>query len=322
MSSRDVIYAVARIHYREMALLTKQDLEQLLACRSYDECLRSLKDKGWGRGSERTGEAILEAEEEKIWELMGELTEDLSPFRVLMLPTDYNNLKAAIKCVDTSTEPVDVFLPGGTLEPEALLQCARESDFSSLPEHMRQAADEAHHLLLETGNGQLCDILLDKACLQAIQAEGKSSKEDLPARYAELTVAIADIKTAVRAAKTGKDQRFLETALAPCDSLNIQELTAAACKGSEALFEYLSGTPYAQAAQELRESYSAFEKWCDNHVMEMILPEKSNFLGMGPLFAYVLARRSEIASVRIILSGKLNGLDETMIRQRVRDTYV
>ena len=45
---------------------------------------------------------------------------------------------------------------------------------------------------------------------------------------------------------------------------------------------------------------------------------------IGPfltLAAYVLACESERKSVRIILSGKLNGLPEDAIRERIRETY-
>ena len=42
----------------------------------------------------------------------------------------------------------------------------------------------------------------------------------------------------------------------------------------------------------------------------------------GPLFAYAVARRQEIDTVRIILSGKRNGLEDRKIRERLRETYV
>ena len=44
--------------------------------------------------------------------------------------------------------------------------------------------------------------------------------------------------------------------------------------------------------------------------------------GAGPLVAYVLGRLNEITTVRIILSGKLNGLPDSAIRERVREMYV
>ncbi len=320
--SNDYIYAVARVRSRELSLLTRMDLDQLLACRTYEECLRVLTDKGWGTGSETSAEALLAAEEEKIWEFIRELTDDLSPFNVLLYPTDYNNLKAAVKCVATGTEPVNVFLPGGTVEPEAMMRCVRENDFSPLPSNMANAADNAYHTMLQTGDGQLCDVILDRACLSDILEAGQDSKDELLEQYAQLLCAVSDIKVAVRACKTKKAKVFLDNALVPCGTLDIAALSIAACTGQDEIFAYLLSTPYSEAVEKLKESYSAFEKWCDDKVMALIKEQKTNPFTVGPLLAYALARRSEIASVRIILSGKLNELDDGMIRERVRDMYV
>lgn len=318
----DTIYAVARVRSKELSLLTRQDIDQLLSCKTYDECVRVLHDKGWGTGEDNSSEALLSAEEEKTWAFIREITEDLTPFRVLLIPTDYNNLKAAVKCVVTNTEPHNVFLPGGTVEPETMMRCVRENDFSPLPPHMAEAADSAYHTLLHTEDGQLCDVILDRACLLELQDAGKAAGHELLRQYAELLVAISDIKVAMRACRTKKSKAFLDSALAPCATLDIGELASAACKEPEDIFSYLSSTPYSEAAEKMKTSYSAFEKWCDDQVIDLIREQKSNPFTIGPLFAYVLARRNEISSVRIILSGKLNQLDAEMIRERMREMYV
>ncbi len=319
--TEEYIYAVARVRSRELNLLSRQDVDQLMACRTYDECLRTLSDKGWGDG-DPSAEAILAAEEEKTWAFIHELTDDLTPFKVLLYPTDYNNLKAAVKAVVTGAEPRDVFLPGGAVDPELMLRCVREGDFSELPETMSAAADEAYHTLLQTEDGQLCDVILDRACIADLLQCGRESGVEILRDYAELTAAVSDIKIAVRACKTGKSRAFLDAALAPCGTLDASSLAVAACKSLDDLFAYLSVTPYGEAAEKLRESYSAFEKYCDDRVMDLIKEQKMNPFTVGPLFAYVLARRNEISTVRIILSGKLNELDDGMIRERLRDMYV
>lgn len=320
--SDDYIYAVARVRSRELSLFSRQDLDQLMACRTYEECLRVLQDKGWGSGSSLSANELLVQEEEKTWAFIRELTSDLSVFDVLLYPIDYNNLKAAIKSVITGVEPHQVFLPGGSIAPEVLQKAARESDYSALPPEMGAAAEEASRTLLETSDGQLCDLILDKACLLGILRRGKESKNELLAQYAELTVAIANIKIAVRACKTQKNRAFLDAALAPCATLDTETLASAACKSLEEMFACLAVTNYAEAGERLKESYSAFEKWCDDKVMELVKSQKMNPFTVGPLFAYVIARQREIAVVRIILSGKLNELDDAMIRERLRELYV
>lgn len=320
--SDDYIYAVARVRCRELTLLNRQDIDQLMSSKTYAECLRILADKGWGSGPESGAEALLSAEEEKTWAFIRELTNDLEPFDVLLYPIDYNNLKAAVKSVVTDAETHHVFLAGGTVEPEVMLRAVRNNEFSLLPDGMADSAESAYHTLLQTNDGQLCDAILDKACLHGILECAKKSRNEILMRYAELTAAISDIKIAVRSCKTGKNRAFLDAALVPCGTLDVETLATAACKELEEIFTYLATTAYGEAAEKLKESYSAFEKWCDDRVMSLIREQKVNPFTIGPLFAYVIARQNEISVVKIILSGKLNELDDAVIRERLRELYV
>lgn len=105
MSDSLYTYAVARIRSKELSLLNSQAIEQLLAAKSYDECMRLLADRGWGDGEPGIGaERMLAAEREKTWSLIGELVEDMSVFDVFLYANDYHNLKAAVKLVCTGEE--------------------------------------------------------------------------------------------------------------------------------------------------------------------------------------------------------------------------
>ena len=101
-----------------------------------------------------------------------------------------------------------------------------------------------------------------------------------------------------------------------------QKLAMAALSGVPAICEYLGETSYRDGAEALKESASAFERWCDNQLIESIKPQKYNPFSAGPLVAYLLARENEIKTVRIILTGKLNGLPDERIRERIREMYV
>ena len=132
--SEDYIYAVTRVHARETGLLGKNDLERLLACPDEKACLQVLQDKGWGTGEPSpTAEGLLAAEEAKTWDFLQEVAKDPAPLAPLLVPIDGNNLKAAIKCAATGTQPQGVFLPGGQWEPDSLLEMAKARDFSPCP---------------------------------------------------------------------------------------------------------------------------------------------------------------------------------------------
>lgn len=322
MADNQYLYAVARIHSKELTLLDKQFFEQLLACKNYAECLRLLKDKGWGKSGEENMDQILSMEREKTWELMNELIEDLSIFNLFLYEADFHNLKAAIKQVYINHDVPDIYILQGTIKLNVIIDAVKEHNFAELPEYMRECAEEAYLVQMHSGDSQLCDVIIDKAALDTIYCKGKMSSNDILARYSELKVASSNIKIASRGNKTGKKVEFLKRAFAECDSLDIKELMNATLNDMDAIYNYLSSTVYADAVQAIKESPSSFERWCDNRIIKYIQPQKYNSFTLSPLAAYVLARMIEIKSVRILLSGKLNHLPETSIRERLRETYV
>ena len=322
MSDNQYTYAVARIRSKELSLLGKSDFDQLMACKSEHDCLRYLRDKGWGKSGEENSEQLLAIEREKTWELIRELVEDMSVFHTFLYDNDFHNLKAAIKQVYMNSEIPNIYISHGTIEPNFIYKAVKEHDFARLPEHMRDCAEEAYQVQLHTGDSQLCDIIIDKAALETTYQMGKSSGNDLLTLYVELKVASSNINIAIRSQKTGKDIVFLERALAECDSLDVKRLAAAAVDSEDAIFEYLLNTKYADAVEALKDSPSAFERWRDNLIINHIRPQKSNPFTLSPLAAYILARENEIKSVRILLSGKRNDIPEDSIRERLRDMYV
>lgn len=323
MYDKQYTYAVARIRAKEVSLLSQAAIDQLLACKTEKQCLAVLSEKGWGNSdTAQDAESILTCETEKTWELMRELLDDMSILDVLTYPNLFHNLKAAIKEVATEEVNPHIFYNDCQISGEEMMEIIRSKEFHRLPADMADVAKEAFDTFLHTRDGQLCDIMVDKAALDAIYAAGKRAEDDIIRQYAETTVAVADIKIAVRSQKTAKTRDFMSKAMAACDSLSIERLIQAASNSQDAIREYLMETSYAKGAQALAESASAFERWCDNQMIETIRPQLYNPFTIGPLVAYVLARENEIKTVRIILTAKANGLSDDQIRERVREMYV
>ena len=321
--SEKYTYAVARIRALEVSLFSNAVIDQLIACQSYEQCLQFLAERGWGdTDTSADGEKMLKREEEKIWQTVRELSIDKKKFEVLSYKKLFHNLKAAVKAACVKEVPRDIFYEDTEVSGQELLDIIREKDFGRLPEGMSQAAQQACDALLHAGDGQLCDIIIDRAALDAIYKAGMESEDEIIRDYARSVVAVADIKIAVRAQKTAKSIEFMKQAMAECGSISVDQLAKAALSGPEAIRDYLLGTEYAGGAEALSESMSAFERWCDNRIIQTISPQKYKAFTIGPVVAYVLARQNEIKTVRIVLSGKRSELPEGAIRERVREMYV
>ena len=322
MSVEMYAYAVARIRTKEMELLTKQDMEQLLVTKTYDETKRLLSDKGYDIYESDATEELFMKERAKTFDLIKELIQDMSVFQIFLCGNDYHNLKAAIKELCTKSNVSGIYSNHGTLDAKIIKDALSESNYELLPEDMRKCAKEAFEVLLKTKDAQVSDVIIDKAALEAMDKAAKKSKNELLRDYANHKIAQADIKIALRSVKTGQGYEFLDRALVESELLNITELKTAALSGEDSIYEYLAKTSLADAIPFLKRSMWEFDKWCDDYFMEMLKPQKYNPFTLSPIIAYFLAREYEIKSIRILLSGKRNLLPEEVIRERLREMYV
>lgn len=316
--------AVAQIRARENSLLSDQDLNSLLICETPQECIQFLLEKGWGPVGNNTPEELLKEENDKCWKLLHQLCSDkeMEFFDIFRYRIDYHNLKVAIKESYILKEVPNVYMADGTIPIEKIRKCAADNDFAPLPYPMMRCAIEARDVLFHTGDSQLCDVIIDKGSLAAIYQSGQNSGNDLIKDYVELKCGSANINIAVRASKAGKDTDFLQRAFVECHSISIPKLISATLNGIDSICEYLSETSYRDAVDAIKKSSEAFDKWCDDRMMQLIQPQKYNAFTISPLAAYKLAKDNEIKTVRIILSGKFNDLPEQKIRERMRKSYV
>ena len=320
---QDYTYAVARVRYRENKLLSNADLNALLSAKDADAAIRLLRDKGWGdTGADNDPEALLRQESEKKWAFIKEIVPEKENFDFFLVPNDFHNLKVAIKSVTRDIKPDDMLIYDAVTDPMLIYESVAKREYQNLPDFLIEPAKEAMTVLLQTSDGQLCDIIIDRACMQYVYQLGKESDEEIIRQYCELFVAAADIKIAVRSARTGKRLDFILRAMAPCDTLDIERLAQAASLGFEDVLKYLETTSYSDAIPAIRVSMSAFEKWCDDRVTESMQPQKWEPFTIGPVVAYLIARENEIKAVRMILSAKLNGLSDEVIKERLRKMYV
>lgn len=323
MSEMGYTYAVARVRALEVSLFSKGTIDQLMACKTYDQALALVLEKGWGgMDVPKDADAILAAERSKIWATVRELGIPMETFDVLSYPNVFHNLKTAIKEVYKEEKHDDFYYQGTTPSKEELREIVAKKEFHRLPKSMEAAAIDAYETIFQTGDGQLCDVIIDQACLMAIDEAGKSCGEDIIRRYADVIVTVANIKIALRCAKTHKSMDFMQRAMAPCGNVDVDRLAKAALSGFEAICEYLTSSGLADAVEAIRVSPSAFECWCDNYLMDMLRSQKYESFTVGPIVAYVLARENEIKTVGIVLSGKLNELSDESIRERIREMYV
>ncbi|MDR3178748.1 MAG: V-type ATPase subunit [Oscillospiraceae bacterium] len=322
--TRSFVYEVARVRMRESSLFTGYDEKCLLACKNYEECINFLKSKGWGYIEKRHNdyELILEEELEKAWKFILDLAGDKNLFAVFLCQNDYENLKISIKSIITNSKEEVIYAPEGLLLPDDIYDSIKNNKIQDLPQYMQKSAKTAIEVLLHTGDGQLCDVILDKDLLRMIKFFADKSSCDLVKYYANTTIACANIKIVTRSMKTKKSDKFLQKAcFFECEGLNINELIKSSLKGMDELCRFLTFTQYSTCVSVLKDSLVSFEKWRDDTILEKAKEAKVNSFSMSPLVSYLIAKKNEIQIVRMVIFSKINKIPESVIEKRMRKLY-
>ena len=311
-------YAVARVRANEQTLLSAADIEQLITAGDYKVTMQKLSDAGWGEIKDIYNYAsYIENYFAKTWDFLVEIMSDIHELDLLLVKNDMQNLKAALKQIVSQHDAKDLYVQSTVYDTETILKAVEERRWNDLPDFMQEPAKEAYEVLTETA-----DAIIDKATLERIKVLGVESGSPVLAELAERMCATANIKTALRCANTGKSKDFVTRSLCNCDTISKDKLIEASLEGVDSVLKYLEESSYKEAGAKFKESTSAFEKWCDDILMECVKEARYTAFGIDPIIAYYVARDAEIKTVRIILSAKINNLPADVIRERVRALYV
>ena len=325
----DYLSISTRIRAMENRLLTRERMERMLEARTDEEAAKILAECGYGELGAVTHAAL----DELLARARSELYRDLSTavpnpdiVDVFRLKYDYHNAKVLLKAQAVGTDAERLLVEGGRWSAAELLESFRHDDWRQLPERMRRAIDEAKELLNAGGDPQLADFALDRAYFEEMRAAAKDSGSAFLRGYVALLIDATNLRSAVRAARMGKGAEFLAQVLIPGGG--VSERTLASAKGADLGQVFRTGRLADAAALGASLTapgsggLTAFERMCDDAVMDYLAQARRVPFGEQPVVGYLCARESELTAIRTIMSGRMAGLSADTIRERLRESYV
>ncbi len=320
MKDTNYAFCVARIRALENKLLTKQDISTLLGQKDFPSALDYLSTKGY-YCEDGDIESIVRAEEDRLSVILNESVPDKNELKSLYIINDFFNIKALVKCIIESKNPLESFVYPTTVIYNENQSSLPEEIFESLGELHRKTAFEAYSYAIKSGNGRYCDIMIDKAAISSLVALYQKRKSGLCGDIAALLADTANIKTAFRCIFTDQKADFISEAIGECCKLDRKKLIDAAVTGVDGLCSYLATTNYSKGAEIYKTKPSDFEKWCDNEIISKLKSSIYTSFGFDPVVSYYYRKNLEIKTVRMILTAIKSDIDKQLIIERVRSIY-
>ncbi len=315
-------YSFGRVKALETNLVDRTQFKRMVEAPTASEAIKVLSETAYASLSERADiPAIEKALQEELLNVY-DLAQHISPRKeitdVLQLKYDFHNAKVLLKAEAASVEPAHV-VPLGTVDVEKMKKAFKER-LKDLPDPLGRAVEKARLRYGETQDTQIIDFVMDQEYAYTLLE--RSADAPFLKEFFRLKIDLENIRNFIRCQKYRVDfeKVFLEGG-----TVDFKTFSKLQAESLEVLINTVRTRKYSQVVEEgLKEyeetkSMTLYERLCEDFLIEFLRQAKMVTLGIEPLLAYIMAKEREVKLIRLILVGKLKGVD---VGKRMSDPYV
>lgn len=316
-------YAVAKIKVRENRLLTNENLEQLAQEEEIERIVSSLMEKDYNFelvSRYEDYEVVLKKAEEDMYKLIKEIIEEKNIAEIFLSKNDFYNMKLILKSHVEGKDYQDKLLNSGTVSKEEISKIMENEAYDRLSKNRKQAILDAMEAYQKTKMPFIIDAILDKECFHHMKKLAAQLKNDFIANYMTNLIDITNIKTFFRVRKIYKDPYIFEVSYIQGGKITLNHFMENLEEEEQNLKYKFMG--FSSTIAQAIDHYENLDQFCDDFIMNYMKEAKLKALTIEPIVAYIYAKKTEFKNIRIIFSGKLNGVSPERIKERLRESYV
>lgn len=250
---------------------------------------------------------------------------DPSVFAPLLYKYDCTNVKLAIKYRILGESADGHLMECGSIPSEVILKALKNGDWSCLPTHMKNAAEESESLYRKTGEARVIDLTLDRACFKAMKADAEKGGVQLISEIVSLRADGINLLSSMRLRNSG-DVSLFERVFLPVGNVPYSAFVKNGVLADlPALYQTLNDGKLKNVIKTVCDgnlTIAEIEKLLEDTVLSLLPPIKYMAYGPEVVVRYLLVREAEITNCRIICAGLTNGKDTDSTKERMRSSYV
>ncbi|MBU1018544.1 MAG: V-type ATPase subunit [Patescibacteria group bacterium] len=334
-------YAATRIQVLRNQLLNETDLERMLGAKDAKEAYRILNETDY---STHIGEIekvedfqeVIDAGLSDTRDLLCNITPERWILNMAWYEYDAHNCKTYLKAKLTGKTREDVehlIIPWGKIKPSVLAEYIFDNEIIQLrmkddeKPRLERAVRRAKELYEETGELMLVDLHIDRAFLKIRQKISIEIKSEFLINFFEAKTDLFNLSAFFRIKALGLGDDILKRTLTVGGSIRNDKYQDNFKEDFDALVEIFRFTPYDKAVEKGIEEYKKSKSWkaldleLTNHLIGLI--QDSRFLpyGIEPILMYWWQKELNAKIIRMIMIGKLNGMDQDEIRGNLPKFY-
>jgi V/A-type H+-transporting ATPase subunit C len=311
-------YALGVIRAREVRLISRKRFEELLSSEDVNELIAALHDTDYGPFLRNVGktdfEEALEMSKIALYNDIEKLIGDTEIMRMLRAKYDFHNITVLLKGKISEQDFSDKCSPLGSIPIPELEQIFKEEKYGQLPQYLENAVKtgiEAYYS--SERNPQYLSFAIDSIMASTLTSYTENS---FLKTYYRLWVDLVNLKTILRLFFLKKYQELISFAVLSGGNIDGETIKKARLENVDALEMLYSGTIYNSLLQ-WKDSFSVLDREGEKMLISYVKSVAFESIGVEPIISYLLVRENEMKNLRILFIGKLNEMEEELIKERL-----
>lgn len=317
--AHDLVFANARVKARENNLLTRDKLLRMVDGELH-EAFSVLSEVQYDVESGDV-DVICAKEEEKLVEFLKELDTGKEFINCLISEYDYKTLKRAFKMKverkDFEFSPLSI---SGFISLDKVKSSVTSDDYDIYPETLRELLKS---LDLKSVTDKLSPSFVETSiddCMYEIFLKNLEGK--LGYAYYQKRAFLTNLITLMRVNKLGLDVEFFQSQYVGLKSSEYERMSGLVGESADAIIEAYRVSEYKDIVETVMsgEVFVA-ETYADDLLIRELSANKADMFSELLLAGYFVAKKAEIANVRLILTCIKNKLNTSDVIKRLRVSY-
>ncbi len=327
----DYIFSSSYIRSLERNMLKEEQFRSMIASNNIDEICNTIQSAGYGSENEPltpTNYQYIVGQTKRAWKNdIIALSDKYEGLKALVYINDYHNIKVLIKSEALGVDRSDILLDTGTLPVVDMKEAVLNRKGENITPFMYKAMMESAEALARTGDPQLVDTICDKYCFIDINESADIANNEFIKGFVRMYTDIINFMTYLRVKAVGGSWSYFRDVFVHGGNVEEQVFSRVTEADVGTFAKAFTNSEMGEAVTVGREHYektkdfSLLEKLCDDALMNYI--EKAKMITYGPevLFAYMVAKHIEAKNIRILIGGKLAGVEPEKLAERIRRAY-
>lgn len=315
----------------ELKLLQTDDFERMLKADDLKATLDTLKATDYEFDQEELLQTkqfneMLMAHLADVYREMYEVAPQPQLLDLFTLRYTYHNLKVLLKDLFLESNQETLLIPIGSLSVDQLKTLVSSGKNDNAHPLMVEAVRLTKEDFEERQLIEAVTVYMDTYYLRHLRAISDDLQNEDISAITDILIDLYNLTTLVRSLNQGKPRSHLHALLSSSGTVSKQDLIDDSINGAvSVLKKYYSSKVYGSKLEVVIEDNKIntlkLDKIMDELISEIVSEGIYQAFGPMPLLGYIYAKETEITNLRLLLVGKDNQIDETILRERMRTIY-